>query len=637
MKKKTIYLIIILAIILSFWAMKFGSKMIAVNNVPLNSYTVKFSGQTPHKFYFSRGSRFSSYELLNKNTLTLKNLQPDSTYYYQIDNGKVHQLNTVDKTFEFNGILANAKNEVLVFDKKLNLLYRVQVQNLTDSEMFNGYLYVLTKNNMFVYKNDNKVFSINLNQTGKKLLKVNNNLYLLTQKSIFKINEFQTKLTLKNTFEISDFYPYQNSFLLYKNNSGIYFSKKKIFDIDNLSSMVVKGRYLFVSSYGGKVYIIDLRNFKTVYSKDLKFHIFNLFVDGNRLYLGGTGKLLIFNIKDFSKITLFKQIKTNFVFSKIVVLDNTLIGCEGDRGAVLINVKTGKTTYSFDNGIFAYDIAHLDKKYYITDPYQGIKIYNDDFKKINEFSIKGFVSIIYSTGKNIVIGVDKKLQIYDPNMNLISTIQLKEVPTSITGKYQYLFVSEHNTGFQIINIENPKKPIIAETILSGGSARNLTFKNGSVYLANGSNVKIYKINMVINYEQKSTIKVNGNAFDCVVNNNILYIDNLKRSISLYDISDPEKPRFIGVKKVGYSIVSMTFYKNYLICNGGFDGLYIYKNDGVSLKLYKKIKDGSYYNKAFVYGNKIVVLKGEYGFDVLDSSFSIQKKIDWVFLYSVKAF
>jgi hypothetical protein len=251
--------------------------------------------------------------------------------------------------------------------------------------------------------------------------------------------------------------------------------------------------------------------------------------------------------------------------------------------------------------------------------------------------MNGFVGIIYSTGKELIIGIDKKLFIYDKNMKLLSKIDLKEIPTAIRKKYQYLFVSEHNVGFQIINIENPCKPIIAETILSEGTARNLDFKNGSVYLANGKNIKIYSINMVINYEEKSSIKINGNAFDCIVKNNILYVDNLKNNILMYDISDPEKPRFIGKKNVDYNIISMETYKNYLICSGGFDGLYVYKDSGVSLKLYKKIKDGSYYNKTFTQNNNIVALKGESGFDILTSDFNLEKSDDWVFINSSKVY
>ncbi len=638
MKKVLIYSILILILLSMFFVLNRRSRFININNVPLNGYTINLKkAENGNKFYFSRGSDLKEHTVIKNNSIILKELQPDSTYYYRINNGPIHKLKTENTIKSFKTIVANSRNSVFVLDNKLNLKYKIKLENLSDSVIFDGYLYLVSDKNLYVYKNEKKILSIPLKEIGKKLIAVKNRLFLSTTNFIYEINNLKILEKKRVDYTIEDFYPYKDDFLIYKKEDGIFLNNRKILETKILSSMVVKGNYLFVSEYDGNVYIEDLRNGAIIYHNNFKGRIFSISISGDKLYVGGIGKIIILNVSDFSNIRIDKDIKGDFVASNIQVCKDELVVSEGNKGVAIINADTGKTLYSFDKGIFAYDVTYLNKKYFFSDPYEGIKIYNDSFEKIKTYTVKGFVGIIYSTGKKLIVGIDKKLFIYNSNLELLSKLNLKEIPTSIRKKYQYLFVSEHNMGFQIINIENPSKPIIAETIYSNGSARNLDFENGKVYLANGKNTKIYNINMIINYEEKSSIKVNGNAFDCIVKNNILYIDNLKNSILMYDISDPEKPRFIGKKNVNYSIISMAIYKDYLICSGGFNGLYIYKEDGASLKLYKRIKDGSYYNKVLIQNGKVIVLKGEAGFDVFDKDFVLEKSVDWVFINSAKIY
>ncbi len=637
-KRKIISLMILILVvvgILSFvWFFKID-KFVVVNNIPINGYNIKLNQHS--KFYISRSSRLNDYTISQNDNIVLKHLLPDTTYYYKINNGRTHKIHTVKTNNLINGILANSKNKIFVFDNKLNLVYRINVKNVADSLYCNGKIYITANNTLLIYKNKILMKKILFSQKTKKLLKEKDSIFLSTKDTIYRIQDLSAVkiLEIKGGFE--DFDPYGSSFFIYKKNNGIYFKGLKILNIDDLSSMKAIGNYLFASGYKGEIFIVDLRTNKIIYKTRLNYHVFTICINGDKLYVGGNGYVSIFNIEDFNDISLSRTLNISTAVSDIKIRNNTMIIAEGNNGIALMDLKTYQTDYVFNRGIFAYAATIFDNKLFVIDPYEGINIYNKDLNKISQIQLNGFASCIYSIGKTLIVGVDKELLIYNDELKRISKVDLKAQPTDIKSKYQYIFVSEHNLGFQIINIENPSHPIVAETIYTNGTARNLDFENGTVYLANGKNIEIYDINMIINYEERSKINVNGNAFDCVVKDNILYIDNLKKSIMLYDVSDPAKPRFIGIKKVNYNIVSMEYYKDYIICASGFNGLYIYRNEGASLKLFKKISDGSYYNGIVPFKNGFIILKGESGFDFVDKNFDVKKSVDWIFIYSAKVF
>jgi len=116
--------------------------------------------------------------------------------------------------------------------------------------------------------------------------------------------------------------------------------------------------------------------------------------------------------------------------------------------------------------------------------------------------------------------------------------------TFVSGDYVY--VADHSSGLQIIDISNPTTPALAGAYSTPGSAWRVVIAGDHAYVADyGSGLLVIDISDPTTPTLAGSYNTTGGAYDVVVAGDHAYVADFTSGLVVVDISDPTAPALAG--------------------------------------------------------------------------------------------
>ena len=176
--------------------------------------------------------------------------------------------------------------------------------------------------------------------------------------------------------------------------------------------------------------------------------------------------------------------------------------------------------------------------------FKAVKVWESE-----ELRDKGLVEVKYAycaTSKGMVIfDIEKRVFISFVPLgdckDIVINSEIKDNKRSI-----YVYMANGETGLNIINVDNPKKPYYLSNCQTPGCARSLAIVNNYVYVADeNSGLQIIDIsnkNMPVIVGSSLTT---GHALDVAIMGNYAYVADHLSGLQIIDISNPYSPNVVG--------------------------------------------------------------------------------------------
>lgn len=180
----------------------------------------------------------------------------------------------------------------------------------------------------------------------------------------------------------------------------------------------------------------------------------------------------------------------------------------------------------------------------------------------------------------------------DDSIQIISSIIPQNVVRSILVHKNYIFMSEGEYGFEVIDVSNPAKPVyVTSYSLSNGKSKivfiGFEAKDNYLYaLIDDKKFLVFDISNIPNIRLIDEIKTESVPASLHIDGNLLAIGDGTKGIKIYDISNPSKPKVIrGIQtKVLANIIR--FYGDDIIFTDFGDKIYLINIHGNVFELHK---------------------------------------------------
>ncbi|NPV11788.1 MAG: hypothetical protein HPY57_08370 [Ignavibacteria bacterium] len=180
----------------------------------------------------------------------------------------------------------------------------------------------------------------------------------------------------------------------------------------------------------------------------------------------------------------------------------------------------------------------------------------------------------------------------DDSIQIISSIIPQNVVRSILVHKNYIFMSEGEYGFEVIDVSNPAKPVYVTSFsLSNGKSKivfiGFEAKDNYLYaLIDDKKFLVFDISDISNIRLIDEIKTESVPASLHIDGNLLAIGDGTKGIKIYDISNPSKPKVIrGIQtKVLANIIR--FYGDDIIFTDFGGKIYLINIHGNVFELHK---------------------------------------------------
>lgn len=180
----------------------------------------------------------------------------------------------------------------------------------------------------------------------------------------------------------------------------------------------------------------------------------------------------------------------------------------------------------------------------------------------------------------------------DDSIQIISSIIPQNVVRSILVHKNYIFMSEGEYGFEVIDVSNPAKPVyVTSYSLSNGKSKivfiGFEAKENYLYaLIDDKKFLVFDISDISNIRLIDEIKTESVPASLHIDGNLLAIGDGTKGIKIYDISNPSKPKVIrGIQtKVLANIIR--FYGDDIIFTDFGGKIYLINIHGNVFELHK---------------------------------------------------
>lgn len=180
----------------------------------------------------------------------------------------------------------------------------------------------------------------------------------------------------------------------------------------------------------------------------------------------------------------------------------------------------------------------------------------------------------------------------DDSIQIISSIIPQNVVRSILVHKNYIFMSEGEYGFEVIDVSNPAKPVyVTSYSLSNGKSKivfiGFEAKDNYLYaLIDDKKFLVFDISDISNIRLIDEIKTESVPASLHIDGNLLAIGDGTKGIKIYDISNPSNPKVIrGIQtKVLANIIR--FYGDDIIFTDFGGKIYLINIHGNVFELHK---------------------------------------------------
>ena len=418
------------------------------------------------------------------------------------------------------------------------------------------------------------------------------------------------------------------------------------------SDIIVKGGYAYVVETLGGLNIVDVTNpANPKIAKVIPFesHTAGFAVAGNYAYLGriistesnsqGYSQTSVFEIIDISapaSASIMSSVEIPTDIRDIDVKDKYayVIGSFPYRLSVIDISSPGspvmlKVEESIVGGADLQKIVVDNRHAFLADGISGLRILDINNpskpKHLKDLDLQGRAFNLYKSGNELYVGVEKK---YFNLADVSNPEEPKQIYTeSFTSSYEYTSIVIDNKrlffnagGARIYDISNPKNPVKLNK--NPVEADSIQVQGNYLYSTIGEiGLLVYDLSDITSPKLLSkTSFPMGIPRDLSVDGKwAAGISNSPYSISVFDISNPQKPAVKQSYKYDRYPDSVTVKDNYAYVARAESGTDIIKiNDDGSLELIKNIPvNGGYAHYAAVSGKKTFVIKD--GADIYDIS------------------
>ncbi|MCR4417894.1 MAG: O-antigen ligase family protein [Ignavibacteria bacterium] len=180
----------------------------------------------------------------------------------------------------------------------------------------------------------------------------------------------------------------------------------------------------------------------------------------------------------------------------------------------------------------------------------------------------------------------------DDSIQIISSIIPQNVVRSILVHKNYIFMSEGEYGFEVIDVSNPAKPVYVTSFsLSNGKSKivfiGFEAKDNYLYaLIDDKKFLVFDISDISNIRLIDEIKTESVPASLHIDGNLLAIGDGTKGIKIYDISNPSKPKVIRGIQTKVLANTIRFYGDDIIFTDFGGKIYLINIHGNVFELHK---------------------------------------------------
>ncbi|MFH1230375.1 MAG: hypothetical protein V1709_02645 [Planctomycetota bacterium] len=407
----------------------------------------------------------------------------------------------------------------------------------------------------------------------------------------------------------------------------------------------VSGNYAYVADVSLGLQVIDISNPESpirVGNCDTNSYAQDVYISGNYAYVAnGYSGLQIIDISNPKAPTAAGNYDTPGFAQDVYVSGNYAYVADHSLGLQVIDISNPRIPTlvgSCDTPGSAYGVYVSGKYAYVADGSSGLKI----------------IGLVVNTGPSRSSHKRVRLEVIDKNMNISQTTRdiwtnpynhppyiadINFFPISIIlcelmGSYDYLvsplgvyvsgdyaYVADGNSGLQVIDISNPKIPILSENCDTPGFARGVYVSGNYAYVADGnSGLQVIDISNPGAPIQVGKYNTPSYAYGVYVLGNYAYVVEGYSGLQVIDISNPKIPILSGSCDTPGPAYGIYVSGNYAYVADNDSGLQVIDISNPKIPILSGSCDtpGSAYG-IYVSGNYAYVADNDSGLQVIDIS------------------
>ncbi len=317
---------------------------------------------------------------------------------------------------------------------------------------------------------------------------------------------------------------------------------------------------------------------------------------GNTLYAGRPMEITVFDVRDPKNIRVAKRIPIKGTAHFMARDGNFLYVAAGDAGLHLFDISNEANPHllsKLENAGYARNVSVHGNVAYVAYETKGLGIVDVKNKqtpklisyvklgKVNFVNVrghtayisdvkKGFVTVDVSrTKKPVVLG---SVNIAQKEKN--APMDLPPYDIVLFGNVAY--VANGYKGFSIVNVKNPKHPVLVKNVQTSGYCHNITLKEPYVFLTvqpgtiTVLNAKHPENPVVV----KNILGFGGYAPSSFSGERAIF-QTQRTGFSVINAKHPENPEILGSYSEKATGQGVTLYKEYLFLSSGSGGLKIF--------------------------------------------------------------